>query len=68
MSPKRLAFYRLEADGEIVQVIGKAREQLTLADPLTNETWTIRAAPFEERLAEGYIQRVEPVWRPASEA
>lgn len=64
---ERRAFYQLE-DGRIVQPLERGDSALVVEDPTTGERWTVRAEPFEERVRDGYIQRVRPNWELADEA
>jgi len=63
----RRAFYMLP-EGRTVQVLERTARTLVVHDPVTGEQWTIRREPFERRLTDGEIQRVQIRWEPFGEA
>lgn len=64
---QRRGFYMTPNDG-VVQPLEKTPRSIVVEKPETGERYTIRRDPFEERVADGRIKRVEPQWQPADEA
>lgn len=63
---ERRAFYMTPNDG-VVQPIEKTDRVLVVENPETGGRWTINREPFEQRVATGHIQRVEPNWEPVGD-
>jgi len=56
-------FYMMES-GRVVRPTTITPEYLTLEDVADGTVWTVRRGPFEQHVAEGFVQRVRPNWEP----
>lgn len=61
-----LDFFALE-DGRVVRVVGESHDRLTLEHVETGERFPVLKAPFEVDVRQGYIQPVEPEFRPVGD-
>lgn len=66
---RRRAFYLVpeKKGNRVVQVVGMSDRTLVVMEPETRIRWTIRRAPFEQRVRDGRAPEVEPQWNPAGQ-
>lgn len=66
---RRLAYYLVpeKQDNRVVQLLEMGEDTLVVMEPETRTRWTIRRAPFEQRLMDGRVVEVTPRWEPAGQ-